>query len=154
MAKYDNLDKAIIHYLHRDARKPSAVIARELNESPRTIHNRIQRMVDQGIVQLVAVINPASFGYHLVVDIYCELETGYLDQALEHILNMPNVTYVAISTGDQDISLQAIFKDSEEMQAFITHRLHQVPGMHRTRTVLLPRILKDTYQWLPPEEDL
>jgi DNA-binding Lrp family transcriptional regulator len=66
---------------------------------------------------------------------------------------MPNITYVALSTGDQDISLQAIFKDSNEMNDFITHELHQVPGMRRTRTVLIPRILKDTHQWLPLDSD-
>ena len=149
MAKIDGLDQAIITVLHSDARLPSAEIARKLNESPRTVHNRIQHLVDDGVIELIAVVNPASFGYHLTVDIFCEIEAKYLEQAVDEILKMPSVTYVAISTGDQDISLQAIFKDSDEMQAFITQQLHQVPGMHRTRTVLLPRILKNTSHWLP-----
>jgi len=150
----DNLDRAIISLLHQDARIPSAEVARKLDQPARTVQNRIQRLVDQGVIQPVAVINPASFGYTLVVDVSCEIEAGYLDQAIEKILQMPNVIYLAISTGDQDINLQAVFRDSDEMHLFITHQLHQVVGMRRTRTVMLPRILKDSYQWLPPKESI
>jgi len=152
MSKFDDLDKAIILRLHQDARIPSAVIARQLNQSPRTVQNRIQRLVDQGVIQLAAVIDPLSFGYNLRVDIFCEIEAGQIDQAIDRISQMQNVTYLAISNGDQDVSLQAIFRDSLEMQDFITRQLHQVPGMRRTRTVLLPRLIKDSHQWLPPEE--
>jgi len=153
MAKFDRLDRAILELLNHDARTPSAQIARQLGESARTVQNRIQRLVGLGAVQLVGVINPVPFGYSLAVDIFCDLEVGYQEQALQALLEMPNITYVAISTGDQDLSLQAIFKDSAEMQDFITHKLHQVPGMRRTRTVLIPSILKDTYQWLPSSSD-
>lgn len=150
MSKLDGLDKDIISFLNRDARTPSAHIARELGISERTVHNRIRRLIELDIIQPIAVVNPAAFGYTLAVDIFCELEVGYQEQAIKAILDMPEVSYLALSTGDQDISLQALFKDGDELQAFITRKLHQVPGMRRTRAVLIPRILKDTYQWLPP----
>ena len=153
MSNFDPLDQAILILLHANARLPSAEIARRLGESPRTVQHRIQRLLDQSIVQPVGVINPAAFGYSLAVDIFCELEVGVQDQTLEAILEMPNITYAAITTGDQDISLQAVFRNSAEMHDFITHVLHQVPGMRRTRTVLVPSILKDTHQWLPSSRD-
>lgn len=150
MSKLDRLDNAIISFLNRDARIPSARIARELGIAERTVHNRIKRLIERDIIQPIAVVNPAAFGYNLAVDIFCELEVGYQEQAIKAILDMPEVSYLALSTGDQDISLQALFKDGDEMQSFITNKLHQVPGMRKTRAVLIPRILKDTYQWLPP----
>jgi len=153
MTKFNRLDRAILKLLNQNARMPSAQMARELGISARTAQNRVQRLVDLGAVRFVGVVNPASFGYNLAVDIFCELEVGFQEQALQAIQEMSNVTYIAISTGDQDISLQAIFKDSAEMQDFITHALHQVPGMRRTRTVLIPSILKDNYQWQPPASD-
>jgi DNA-binding Lrp family transcriptional regulator len=153
MSEFDPLDQAILTLLHNNARLPSARIARQLGESPRTVQHRIQRLIDQGILHPVGVIHPAAFGYSLAVDIFCELEVGSQDQALEAILAMPNITYAAITTGDQDISLQAVFRNSAEMHDFITHVLHQVPGLRRTRTVLVPSILKDTYQWLPSQND-
>jgi len=153
MTKFDQLDQVILKLLNQNGRMPSAQIARQLGESARTVQNRIQKLIDLNAVQFVGVPNPAAFGYSLAVDIYCELEVGYQEQAILALLNMPHITYVALSTGDQDITLQALFKDSADMQDFITNQLHQVPGMRRTRTVLIPRILKDSYHWLPMDSD-
>jgi Lrp/AsnC family transcriptional regulator for asnA, asnC and gidA len=152
LSKIDRLDQAIISFLNRDARMPSARIARSLGVSERTIHHRIKRLIANDVIRPTAVVNPAAFGYTLAVDIFCELEVGNQEQAVEAILAMPEVSYLALSTGDQDISLQAVFKSSTEMHDFITQQLHQVPGMRRTRIVLIPRIVKDSYQWLPPGE--
>jgi Lrp/AsnC family transcriptional regulator for asnA, asnC and gidA len=151
LSKYDYLDREIIEYLNKDARLSSAEISRKLGVSKRTVHYRIKRLTELGVLRFIAVVNPLSFGYTLAVDIFCELDVGYEHQALEEILKLPEICYVAISTGDQDISLQAIFKSGEDLQDFITHKLHQVPGIRRTKTVLIPRIIKDTYQWVPTE---
>jgi len=152
LPRLDRIDQLILQALSVDARLSSSQISRKIGVAERTVHNRIRRLIEQDVFRPVAVINPAAFGYTLAVDIFCELEVGYQSQALAAIEAMPEITYIAISTGDQDLSLQALFKDSSEMQEFITHKLHQVPGMRRTRTVLIPSIIKDTYQWLPPAE--
>ncbi len=152
MPALDCIDRSIISILNQDARAPTTRIAREIGIPERTVHNRIKRLIEQNIIHTVAVVNPHAFGYSLAVDIFCELEIGAMAQALEALTQMPEIAYIAISTGDQDISLQAIFKSSAEMQDFITYKLHQVPGMRRTRTVLIPQILKDTYQWMPPDD--
>jgi len=152
MANLDDLDKALLQLLNQDARLPSSQIARQLGQPARTIQNRIQRMVDLGVIRLIGVVNPAHFGYSLTVDIFCELEVGAQEGVVREIMEMPDVTYIAISTGDADLNLQAIFKNSTEMHEFITHKLHQVPGIRHTHTVLIPQIFKVSYQWLPPSE--
>jgi Lrp/AsnC family transcriptional regulator for asnA, asnC and gidA len=152
LSRFNRVDKAIIECLNKDARASSAEIARELGIAERTVRYRIQRLAEQNVIRPITVVNPASFGYNLAVDIFCEVDLEYQNQTIDALLSLPEVTYVAISTGDQDIILQAIFKNSDEVHDFITHKLHQVPGMRRTRTVLVPRILKDTYQWLPPDD--
>jgi Lrp/AsnC family transcriptional regulator, regulator for asnA, asnC and gidA len=148
----DQIDRQIMQILNRNARTPSIEIARQVGVPERTVHNRIHRLQEGGFIQVVAVVNPKAFGYSLAVDIFCEIEVGQMGKAAEALIDMPEISYLAISTGDQDLSIQALFKDIEEMQDFITHKLHQVPGMRRTRTVLIPRIMKDTYHWLPPAE--
>jgi len=152
LSKYDPLDKAIITCLNRDARMSSSHIARELGVSERTVHNRIKRLIGSKAIQPVAVVNPAVFGYSIAVNVFCESELGHQAQAIEALRDMPEISYIAISTGDHDIILQAFFKDSEAMHEFITHKLHQVPGIQRTRTQLIPHIIKDNFQWIPPEE--
>ena len=150
MSGLDCTDQAILEALSRDARASSADIARQTHIPERTVHHRLRRLLEAEVIKTTVVVNPRAFGYALAVDIFCELEPGYMNQAVELLLPMPEISYLALSTGDQDISLQALFKTIDEMQAFITHKLHQVPGMRRTRTVLIPQILKDTYEWHPP----
>lgn len=152
MSKFDSLDLTILTHLNQNARLSSAAIARQTGVSERTINNRIKRLIESNAIQPTAVVDPAAFGYTLAIDIFCELEVGHQEQALQALLELPEISYIAISTGDQDLSLQALFKDSEAMHEFITHKLHQVPGMRRTRTVFIPRIIKESSHWLPPED--
>jgi Lrp/AsnC family transcriptional regulator for asnA, asnC and gidA len=152
LSRFTHLDKAIIECLNRDSRASSAEIARELGTAERTVRYRIQRLIDQEVIKPITVVNPAAFGYNLAVDIFCEVEVEKQNQIVEAILRFPEVTYVAISTGDQDVTLQAIFKNSDEVHDFLTHKLHHIPGMRRTRTFLVPRIMKSISQWLPPED--
>ncbi|HVN53031.1 MAG TPA: Lrp/AsnC family transcriptional regulator [Anaerolineaceae bacterium] len=151
MPALDCTDQKIITVLSQDARATTSRIARETGIPERTIHHRIKRLKEEKLIRTVAVVNPEAFGYTLAVDMFCELEIGSMPQAIAALMELPEISYMAISTGDQDISLQALFKSSEELQEFITQKLHQVPGMRRTRTALIPRILKDTYQWIPPD---
>ncbi|GAB4578254.1 MAG: Lrp/AsnC ligand binding domain-containing protein [Anaerolineales bacterium] len=152
MIKLTDLDHKLIRRLNQNARLSSADLARELNVSERTIRNRIQRLITEGILKPVAVVNPVAFGYTLVVDIFCEIEVNRREEAISALRMLPEVSYMAISTGDQDVSFQALFKNSADMHEFITQRVYSIAGIRRTRTVLVPQIIKDTYQWLPPED--
>jgi Lrp/AsnC family transcriptional regulator for asnA, asnC and gidA len=146
----DNIDLLILQILNQDARASSVEIARQVGIPERTVHNRIRRLLEGNYFRPTGVVNPKAFGYVLAVNIFCEIDMGQTNQAVQALIEMPEISYIAISTGDQDLSLQALFQNIEAMQDFITHKLPQVPGMRRTRTVLIPRIVKDTYQWLPP----
>lgn len=151
MGRFTALDRAIIRQLNQDARLSSAEIARLLQVPERTVRYRINRLITENIIKLVAVVNRKAFGYDLVVDIFCEIEIAQQDAILNAILAMPEVSYVAYATGDQDLSFQALFHDTAEMHEFITNQVHQIPGIRRTRTILVPRIIRDSYQWLPPD---
>jgi DNA-binding Lrp family transcriptional regulator len=151
LGKLTKLDQAIIHHLNRDARLSSAELARTLDVAERTIHYRLSRLIAADIIKPVAIVNRQAFGYDLVVDILCEIEISQQEAIVAAVVAMPEVSYVAYSTGDQDLSFQAFFRDPLEMHDFITNRVHQLSGIRRTRTVLVPRIVKDSYQWLPPD---
>ena len=152
LTAFDRIDYQILQILKQDARASNAAIARQVRIPERTVHHRVRRLLEGGYIRMVALVNPKIFGYSLAVDIVCEIDLDQMQQATQALVQMPEVSYVAISTGDQDISLQALFKDVDEMQDFITNKLYRVPGMRRTRTVIVPQIVKDTYDWIPPEE--
>lgn len=151
MSKFDALDKSVIQYLQQDARMPSAEIARLLSVSQRTINNRIKRLLENGAIRPTAVVDPGAFGYTIAVDIFCELQAGYEPEVIAAISALPEVASMAVSTGDQDITLMAFFKSSDAMHTFITEKLHKIRGIQRTRTNLLPRIVKYSHQWIPAE---
>jgi DNA-binding Lrp family transcriptional regulator len=148
----DCTDQAILVAVGKDARLSNSEIARQTGIPERTVHHRLRRMIDAGWVKTTVVVNPHAFGYDLAVDIFCEMEPGSMSQAADLLLKMPEISYLAMSTGDQDLSIQAFFQSIDEMQAFITEKLHQVPGLRRTRTVLTLQLLKDTYEWRPPSD--
>jgi Lrp/AsnC family transcriptional regulator for asnA, asnC and gidA len=110
-------------------------------------------LINEGIIKLVAIVNPLDFGYDLIVDILCEVEVLQREAVIEALAQIPEISYIAVSTGDQDLSLRALFKNSTDMNEFITTQLYRVPGIRRSRTVLVPRIVKDTHQWIPLVED-
>lgn len=146
------LDRQIIELLNQDARMPSSQVAHLTGIPERTVRQRIRKMISSGVIKTVAIVNPSAFDYTMVVDISCQVDLAQREQVISSLNHIPEISYIAYSTGDQDIVLQARFKSSADMHDFITHRLYQIPGMERTHTVLVPSIIKDASQWLPPPE--
>jgi len=149
---FDALDLRIIRLLQSDARLSGAVIARRLGVSERTVRNRIDRLTQSDAIIPTVVINPKVFGYLTAVDVFCEVEVNLMEQASRALAALPEVNYVAYSTGDQDISIQALLESSDLVYDFV-QKVARVPGVRRTRTVLVPRVIKDTYMWTPPAGD-
>jgi len=147
----DTLDRQIICLLQDNGRATSAEIARRLAVSERTVRNRINRMVERGAILPTVVVNPKYFGYQTALDIFCEVELSRWEEIGKDLLSqLPEVNYIAYSTGDQDISIQALLESSDDVYEFV-QRLASIPGIRRTKTVLVPRILKNTHEWVPPE---
>lgn len=152
MRIFDQLDRHIIRLLQQDGRAASAEIARRLGASERTVRNRINRLVEQGAILPTVVVNHKRFGYQTAVDIFCEVDISRMAEIGQALAQLPEVNYIAYSTGDQDISIQALLESSDAVYEFV-QRLAAIPGVQRTKTVLVPRILKNTYEWIPPEID-
>jgi Lrp/AsnC family transcriptional regulator for asnA, asnC and gidA len=148
----DILDRRIICFLQRDGRLSSSEIARQLNIPVRTVRNRIYQMIDRKDIHPTVIVNRENFGYRMAVDIFCQVEINKIDEVSEILKSFHEINYIAYSFGDQDISIQALVEDSDKALEFI-RKLAGIPEIQRTKTVLVPRILKNTYEWLPPEAD-
>ena len=150
--KLDILDRHIIKLLQNDGRASSVEIARKLNVPERTVRNRIVRMEEHEVIHPTVVVNHKLFGYKTAVDIFCEVDINQIEEIGAALMQLPEINYIAYSTGDQDISIQALLESSDAIYEF-TQNLVSIPGVHRTKTVVVPRILKNTSEWIPPEED-
>ena len=144
-AKIDDLDRAIQECLREDARMSSSEIARRLGYvSARAVRNRIDRLVERGYIAINAAAIPEMFNYPANTDIYIEAEPGKIQEVANHLCSLEQVSYVALSTGDTDISASVIAIDMHDLQSFITEKLHTIPGVRKTRSYVLTTVLKQT----------
>lgn len=151
--EFDNLDYQIIQELHRDARVAASEIARKTGANERTIRKRIERLVSDGAVRLTAILDPAAFGYLTAADIFLEIVPDLEPAILDRLMSMPEVTYVALGQGTSEISIEARFKDNEGLREFLARTLPGIPGVTVSRYALVPRILRNIDEWMPPKED-
>lgn len=151
--EFDDLDYQIIQELHRDARVSASEIARKTGANERTIRKRIERLIQDGVIRLTAILDPAAFGYVTAADIFLETVPDLEPAVLERLMSMPEVTYVALGQGTSEISIEARFKDNEALREFLGRTLPGIPGVTVTRYTLVPRILRNIDEWMPKKED-
>ncbi len=152
MYTLDRIDKEIIRLLNRDGRMSSAEIARQLGDVPaRTVSHRIEGLVARNIITVRAIVNPAALGYHVLADVYLEIEPGRVREVAEIVAQFPQVSYVACGTGESDVSVSIRVRSNQEMFEFVTEHLGRIPGVRRTQSHLLPVKLKDIDTWLPAD---
>jgi Lrp/AsnC family transcriptional regulator for asnA, asnC and gidA len=146
--KIDQIDRAIVHLLIEDGRMSGAEIARRIgNISERAVSRRIDRLIQAGIIRVSAVVNPKAIGFPVTADVWLEIEPGRVLEVAHKMVEFEQVSYVACSTGDRDLSIQVCARDNEELYRFVTEVVGNVPGVRKTSTILVPLILKDVYDW-------
>ncbi len=149
--KLDWTDKQIIDLLTIDGRMPASDIARTIGGiTERAVRYRIQRLVDEGVISITAVVNPKAIGFPVIADIFIQVEPGMILDVAGKISRFENVSYVACSTGERDISVQVVARDNQELYTFVTEVIGRIPGVQKTITSLVPFIVKDDSHWRIP----
>ncbi len=114
----------------------------------------IDRLVENGVIKVCAVVDPGTVGYPITADVWIEVEPGQAMSVAQHLTQYEQITYVACSTGDRDISVQVVALSVEQLYRFSTEVLGNVPGVRKTTTLIVPRILKDVYDWDIPHSSI
>ncbi len=149
----DRIDHEIIRLLNEDGRMSNAEIARRVGGIPsRSISRRVERLIACDIINVRAIVNPLVLGYHVMADVFIEVEPGSVRKVAETVARFPQVSYVACATGETDVSISLRVRSNEELFDFVTDQLGRIPSVHRTQTRLLPAKLKDIDTWLPFNE--
>lgn len=130
----------------------AADIARELgNISERSVRYRIQKMEDDGLIKISAIVNPKYLGLNVVADVFIEVETGRILEVARELAEFECTSYVACAIGERDISVQVVARDSNEVYSFVTNTIGKIPGIRKTTTSIVPLVLKDVYEWHIPK---
>lgn len=149
---FDKIDIKIVNLLLEDGRMSASEIARRIGDiSERAVRYRIDRMREEGVIQISAVVNPESLGLGVNADVWLEVESDMIMEVAKKIAAYENVRYVACGIGQNDISIQVVAKDTSEIYYFVTEVVRKIPGVRKTTTSIVPIILKDVYQWRIPE---
>jgi Lrp/AsnC family transcriptional regulator for asnA, asnC and gidA len=150
---FDNIEYEIIRALHENARVAASEIARKTGANERTVRKRIERLLNENVIRLTAILNPLAFGYITAADIFIQVEPEREDAVIDELMGMPEVTYVAFGQGTNDISIEARFKDNDALREFIRTTLANMEGVTVDRYALVPRILRNIDEWMPPKDD-
>jgi Lrp/AsnC family transcriptional regulator, regulator for asnA, asnC and gidA len=151
----DETDLKIIDLLMEDGRMSSAEIARRIGGiTERIVRYRIEKLIRSDVIQISAIVNPKALGYEVVADVLIEVEPPCIAEVAHKLTNYPCVSYVAYSIGNTDLSAQVVARDKAGVYAFGTEVIGRVQGVRKTTTSIVPKVVKDVYQWhVPPEGD-
>jgi len=154
MYEIDEINIKIVNLLLEDGRMPASEIARRLEDiSERSVRYRIERMVDDGVIRISAIVSPQAFGLTAYADVWMEVESDKILEVANKMAEFQNVSYVACGIGETDVSIQVVAKDTGEIYHFVTEVVRKVPGVRKTTTSIVPIIIKDVYQWRVPVQE-
>ncbi|HWG62639.1 MAG TPA: Lrp/AsnC family transcriptional regulator [Streptosporangiaceae bacterium] len=141
----DHLSKRIIEQLQEDGRRSYAAIGKAVGLSEAAVRQRVQRLVDGGVMQIVAVTDPLMLGFHrqTMIGIKCG---GDLEQVADELSGMDEIDYVVITSGSFDLLVEVVCEDDDHLLEILS-RVRAVRSVSSTETFVYLKLRKQTYGW-------
>ena len=142
----DDIDKQIIEALQHDGRAPYTQLAVEVGLSEAAVRQRVRRLVDSGVTQIVAVTDPLMLGFRRMAMVGIRVE-GDLRKAADEIAAIREIDYVVIVAGSFDLMVEVVCEDDDHLLEILNNEIRTVPGVRSTETFTYLRLCKQTYAW-------
>jgi Lrp/AsnC family transcriptional regulator, regulator for asnA, asnC and gidA len=142
----DKIDRAIIEHLQSDGRAPYTKLSAAVGLSEAAVRQRVQRLLENGVIQVVAVTDPLQLGYRRMAMIGVRAE-GDLNVLAEKISAIAEVAYVVVTAGSFDLLVEAVVEDDERLLDLVNDRFRALPGVRSTETFIYLRIQRQSYAW-------
>ncbi|WP_239310130.1 MULTISPECIES: Lrp/AsnC family transcriptional regulator [unclassified Frankia] len=142
----DDINKAIIEQLQEDGRRSYAAMATAVGLSEAAVRQRVQRLLDSGIMQIVAVTDPLRVGFRREAMIGVKV-SGDAREVADIIAALPEVDYVVLTAGSFDLLLEIVAEDDEHLLSLINDSIRALPQVRETETFVYLRLVKQTYTW-------
>jgi len=145
-AALDDLSKAIVEQLQEDGRRSYAAIGKAVGLSEAAVRQRVQRLTDSGVVQIVAVTDPLQVGFRrqAMIGLRCE---GDLEDVADALAELPEVDYVVITAGGFDLLVEVVCEDDDHLLEVLNQKIRGLPGVRTTETFVYLRLRKQLYNW-------
>jgi Lrp/AsnC family transcriptional regulator for asnA, asnC and gidA len=141
----DEVAKQIIEQLQQDGRRSYASIGKAVGLSEAAVRQRVQRLIDSGAIQIVAVTDPMTLGFRrqTMIGVRCD---GDLERVADDLAGMPEIDYVVITAGSFDLLIELVCEDDDQLLE-ILGRVRSLPGVTATETFVYLKLRKQTYSW-------
>ncbi|MET7278722.1 Lrp/AsnC family transcriptional regulator [Kribbella sp. NPDC005582] len=142
----DETSKAIIEQLQVDGRRSYAAIGKAVGLSEAAVRQRVQRLTDAGVMQVVAVTDPLELGFDRQAMIGIKAE-GALEPIADQLAAMDEVEYVVITAGSFDLLIEVLCESDEHLLQVLSERVRQIEGVKSTESFVYLKLVKQTYSW-------
>ncbi|MGI5428925.1 Lrp/AsnC family transcriptional regulator [Streptomyces sp. CA-179760] len=142
----DAVSLAIIEQLQEDGRRPYAAIGKAVGLSEAAVRQRVQKLLDQGVMQIVAVTDPLTVGFRRQAMVGVNVE-GDVESVADALTAMPECEYVVMTAGSFDLMVEIVCEDDDHLLEVINKRIRAVPGVRSTESFVYLKLKKQTYMW-------
>jgi Lrp/AsnC family transcriptional regulator, regulator for asnA, asnC and gidA len=142
----DETSKKIIEQLQSDGRRPYAAIGKAVGLSEAAVRQRVQRLLDNGVMQIVAVTDPVQVGFSRQAMVGLRVD-GDVMAVAEQVAKLREVDYVVVTAGSFDLILEVVCEDDDHLLELVSGTLRAVPGVRTTETFVYLKLTKQRYDW-------
>ena len=145
-SQLDDVSKAIVEQLQIDGRRSYAEIGKKVGLSEAAVRQRVQKLTDSGVMQVVAVTDPMQLGFYrqAMIGVRCGGDTREIADAMAA---MPEVDYVVMTAGSFDILVEVVLENDEQLIDLLNAKIRTLPGVTSTETFVYLKLHKQFYNW-------
>ena len=140
----DDVSKAIIEQLQQDGRRSYAAIGKVVGLSEAAVRQRVQRLIEGGVMQVVAVTDPLELGFARQAMVGITV-SGPLEPVADQIAGLDEVDYVVVTAGSFDLLVEVVCESDEHLLDLISNRIRGIHGVVGTETLVYLKLAKQTY---------
>ena len=142
----DEVSKGIIEQLQDDGRRSYAEIGKAVGLSEAAVRQRVQKLTDAGVMQVVAVTDPMQLGFYRQAMIGLKV-TGDTVGVAEELGRIPAIDYVVLTAGSFDILAEVVCESDEDLIELLNQRIRRIDGVLSTETFVYLKLHKQFYNW-------
>jgi len=142
----DDVSKAIIEQLQADGRRSYAEIGKAVGLSEAAVRQRVQKLTEAGVMQVVAVTDPMQLGFYRQAMIGVRV-SGDTTVIAERLSRIPAVDYVVLTAGSFDILAEVVCENDEDLIELLNRDIREIPGVQSTETFVYLKLQKQFYNW-------
>jgi Lrp/AsnC family transcriptional regulator for asnA, asnC and gidA len=141
----DDVSKSIIEQLQIDGRKSYSAIGNVVGLSEAAVRQRVQRLIESGVMQIVAVTDPLTVGFFRMAMLGMKVD-GDLQKVADQLASFPEIDYVVVTAGSFDVMAEVICEDDDHMLELL-QRIRNIPTVRSTESFVYLKLRKQLYNW-------